>query len=50
MRQPTPEAAQAGLLDKNGQPIPGAATASAKAMPAAMEMMQQMMQQGRMAA
>ena len=39
------KAADQGLLDENGQPIPGAATAAGKAMPAAAAMMQMMQQQ-----
>ena len=33
-----------GLLDENGQPLPGAATAAGRAMPAAQQMMAQMQQ------
>ena len=36
------KAQQQGLLDENGQPLPGAATAAGKAMPAAAAMMAQM--------
>ena len=42
------KAHEAGLLDANGNPVPGAATGAAKAMPAAMRMMQSMIQQGAM--
>ena len=42
------KARDAGLLDANGQPVPGAATAAGKSMPAAMAMMQQMIQNGAM--
>jgi len=38
------KAAEAGLLDANGKPVPGAATAAGKAMPAAASMMAQMQQ------
>jgi len=37
------KAQQQGLLDENGQPIPGAAAAAGKALPAAQMLMQQMM-------
>jgi len=37
------KAQDAGLLDKDGNPVPGAATAAGKSMPAAAQMMAQMM-------
>ena len=40
------KAQQQGLLDAQGNPVPGAASAAGKALPAAAQMMQQMMANG----
>jgi len=43
LEQMQSKAKQAGLLDKNGNPVPGAATHAGKQMPAAAQMMAQML-------